>query len=191
MMGVGQAVEVLVGQELGRTTPRGRRARVWSGLVVALGGTLAVALAYVFVPTLLVLPFRTLGDPAGWAGVEERVPLLLRFVAVYCLFDCTNMTFAFALRGAGDTRFVTATTAVLSWTVMVVPSYLAYRFDLGLYWAWGAASLYLILLSMIFLRRFLRAWKEMRVIGPAEGEESAADANPSCPPTLSDAINRG
>jgi MATE family multidrug resistance protein len=191
MMGVGQAVEVLVGQELGANDPARAERAVWSGLVVALGGTLAVALAYVFVPTLLVLPFQTHGDPVGWAGVEERVPLLLRFVAVYCLFDCFNMTFAFALRGAGDTRFVTVATALLSWSVMVLPSYLAWRNGLGLYWSWGFASLYLILLSMIFLRRFLRgAWKEMRIIGPAHGGESAAGANRSCPATLSDAINR-
>ena len=50
---------------------------------------------------------------------------------------------------------------------LVLPTYLVYRYDLGLYWAWACASLYLVVLSMIFLRRFLRgAWKEMRIIGP-------------------------
>ena len=204
MMGVGQAVEVLVGQELGANRPRRAERAVWSGLAVALGGTLVVALAYAFLPTLLVRPFQTIGDPGGWAGVEERVPMLLRFVAVYCLFDCVNMTFAFALRGAGDTRFVTLATALTSWSVMVLPSYLVYRYELGLYWAWACASLYLVILSMIFLRRFLRgAWKDMRIIGPppdpvapdspsdeADGEKFALALERAYPIPPSDAKNR-
>ena len=202
MMGVGQAVEVMVGQELGANRPRRAERAVWSGLVVALGGTLVVALAYLFVPTLLLWPFQTVGDPAGWAVVEERVPLLLRFVAVYCLFDCVNMTLAFALRGAGDTRFVTLVSAALSWTVMVLPSYIVWHYGLGLNWAWACASAYLILGSMILLFRFLRGgWKTMRIIGEAnapesppeepEGEKFAAVGDRGYPITPSDAMTSG
>ena len=32
------------------------------------------------------------------------------------------MTFAFALRGAGDTRFVTWLTFILAWPIMVLPT---------------------------------------------------------------------
>ena len=36
----------------------------------------------------------------------RMVPALLVCVAVYSLADAVNVTFSFALRGAGDTRFV-------------------------------------------------------------------------------------
>jgi MATE family multidrug resistance protein len=124
-----------------------------------------MAAAYAVVPELLALPFRTQGNAEGWAAVIERVPLLLRFVALYCLFDCVNVVFAFALRGAGDTRFVTAVAIGVSWPVMVLPTYLCWEYGWGLYWAWTFASAYVILLAVIFFARFLQGrWKQMRVI---------------------------
>jgi MATE family multidrug resistance protein len=120
-------------------------------------------------PELLALPFRTQGDSVGWAAVIERVPLLLRFVAVYCMFDSLNLVFSFGLRGAGDTRFVTGAAVVLSWPIMVLPSAAAWYYGWGLYWAWGFASLYIILLALTLLVRFRQGrWRQMRVIERAE-----------------------
>ena len=133
-------------------------------MIFAFGFTVLIASAYAFLPELLARPFRPDGDPQGWAAVMERVPLLLKFVALYCLFDSLNMSFSFALRGAGDTRFVTAVAVGVSWPVMVLPAWLSWEYDLGLYWAWGFASLYIIL-ALIFLARFLQGrWKSMCVI---------------------------
>ena len=92
-------------------------------------------------------------------------------------------------------------TAVLSWLVMVLPSYVVWRYDLGLYWAWAWASLYLIILSLIFLRRFLRGgWKKLRIIGDAhaphplrrepEGAKFAVVGDPAYPILPTDAITR-
>lgn len=165
IMGFGQAIEVLVGQYLGANKPREAERAAWTGLVLSAGVTLLVAAAYVFFPGVLAEPFRTKHDPVAWAEVNERVPLLLRFVTVYCLFDCFNVVFAFALRGAGDTRFVTAAAILLSWPVMVLPTYLAWLYDWGMYVAWGFASAYIMLLGMTLFARFLHGgWKEMRVI---------------------------
>ena len=44
-------------------------------------------------------------------------------MAVYSLADSVNVTFSFALRGAGDTRFVSLLTFALAWPIMVVPTY--------------------------------------------------------------------
>lgn len=168
MMGIGQAVEILVGQYLGADRPEEAARSAWIGLRYSVGFTAVIAAAYALLPELLALPFRTAKDPAGWAAVIDRVPRLLQFVAVYCLFDSVNLVFSFALRGAGDTRFVTAVAVALSWAVMVGPSCAAWYYGWGMYWAWGFASLYIMLLSVVLLGRFLRgAWKSMRVIEPA------------------------
>ena len=50
--------------------------------------------------------------------------MLLRFVALYSLFDMMNVIFAAALRGAGDTFYPLALTVVLAWGAMLVPAYL-------------------------------------------------------------------
>jgi MATE family multidrug resistance protein len=127
----------------------------------------AAAVAYVTVPDLLLWPFRNPADPNADA-VADSARVLLRFVAVYCLFDSANLIFSFALRGAGDTRFVTLAALGPAWLVMVVPSYLAYVFNWGLYWAWTFASAYIFLLAVIFIARFMYGkWKTMRVIEPA------------------------
>src|SRR5262249_48224375 len=75
------------------------------------------------------------------------------------------LVFSFALRGAGDTRFVTLIAFFLSWPIMVLPTWAAWRFDWGLYWAWTFASVYILLLALVFLLRFRQGrWRTMRVI---------------------------
>ena len=103
--------------------------------------------------------------------------VLLRFVALYCIFDTLNIIFASALKGAGDTRFVMYMLATVSLMVLVLPTYLVLVvFDGGLYAAWIIASLYVVVLGFSFFVRFRGGrWKSMRVI-----EEPVV----SLPPTL-------
>jgi MATE family multidrug resistance protein len=165
MMGVGQAVEVLVGQRLGEDRPGLAERSVWSGLVVSAAFTSVAAAVYVLMPDLLALPFRTQNDPAGWAAVEGRVVVLLQFVAVYCLFDSLNLVLAFGLRGAGDTRFVMRVAVLVSWPVLVLPAWASWYFGWGLYWAWAFASLYVLVMAGIYMARFRQGkWRHMRVI---------------------------
>ena len=186
LMGIGQAIEVLVGQYLGADQPEHAERAAWTGLLFCTTATVGVAAAYLLIPGWLVAPFQTQNDPAGWAEVAERVPLLLSFVAVYCLFDCLNIVFSFALRGAGDTRFVTLVAVAVSWPVMVVPTALAWYFNWGLYWAWGFASAYVMLTALIFLARFRQGnWKQLRIIDPTGKKTSTIEPAPDWPEPVS------
>ena len=51
--------------------------------------------------------------------------MLLRFVALYSIFDMMNLVFAAGLKGAGDTLYPLVLTFVLSWARMLVPAYVA------------------------------------------------------------------
>ncbi len=167
MMGVGQAVEVLVGQRLGEDRPDLAERTTWHALRLALLLTAAGTLSYVLLPQTLAGLFHGPGEDELWEPIRTRVPVLLRFIAVYSLFDTMNVVFSNALRGAGDTRFVIWAALVLSWPVMVLPTWAAWMYGWGLYWAWAFASLYIIALALTFAFRFRQGkWRNMRVIEP-------------------------
>jgi MATE family multidrug resistance protein len=164
-LGLGQAVGILVGQRLGEGRPDLAVRTTWKGFHLMAAFMALVGIGYVLFPGPLVLLFRSDEDPARWQEVAAVVPVLLRFVALYSLFDGMNLIFSFALRGAGDTRFVTAMALALSWPLMVLPTWAAWHLGWGLYWAWAFASLYIILLAVTFVLRFRQGkWQRMRVI---------------------------
>jgi MATE family multidrug resistance protein len=163
MLGMGQAVEVLVGQRQGQERPDIGARTTWNGFGLAWLYMGAIALLYAFAPQFFLHRFAS--DDERWPAVAQLVPILLRFVAVYSLFDSMNLVFSFALRGAGDTRFVTVVTLVLAWPILVLPTWAAWHYHWGLYWAWTFASAYVITLGLVFLLRFKAGkWRTMRVI---------------------------
>jgi MATE family multidrug resistance protein len=165
MLGMSQAVAVLVARRIGEGQPRVARRTTWTALGLVMSYMVAVAFLFCVAPGVLAEPFRAEQGAAYRGEVARHLSILLRFVAVYSLFDCVTYVLAAGLRAAGDTRFAAAASLVLSWTVMVIPSWAACRFGWGLYWAWAFASLYVILLALAVLMRFRRCrWRPLRVI---------------------------
>jgi MATE family multidrug resistance protein len=180
MLGISQAVMVSVGRRLGEDRPELAERSAWAGFWIAWVFMAAVGLSYFLSPGFYVAWFRN-EKAANWTEVAALVPVLLRFVAVYCSFDSMTLVFSFALRGAGDTRFVTVLYIILAWPIMVLPTWAAHEFGWGLYWAWVFATAYVIALALCFLARFRYGrWKTMRVIEPvavanAKTEDGAAE----------------
>ncbi len=169
MIGFGIAVSVLVGQYIGKGRADLAERGVYSGFHMTLFYMSSVAAAYVFLPDLFLWPYAAQSDPVRFREISEMTVILLRFVAVYSVFDTMNIIFASAIKGAGDTRFVVLMVVTLSLGVLVVPTYVAIsHMGMGLYVCWGIASAYVILLGFAFLFRFLGGeWKEMKVIEEA------------------------
>jgi MATE family multidrug resistance protein len=170
-MGISQGIGILVGQRLGQDRADLAERTTWSGFKMSSAYMAVVALLYAVAPMLLLLPFQLGADSELHRRVADLAPVLLWFVAVYSLFDNMNLVFAFALKGAGDTRFVTVMAVALAWPIMVLPTWTVWQCGGGLYWAWTFASLYIVVLALVFLWRFYQGrWKTMRVIEtkPAE-----------------------
>lgn len=182
MMGLGQAVSILVGQRLGGDRPDLAEKSTYTGLRWSFGYMCIVASIYVLLPHTLLSIFEGNSDSAEFAEMAAIVPGLMLCVAVFSLADSINVTFAFALRGAGDTRFVTMLTFCLAWPLMVLPTaaVVTYRDELRaafpsmgdpVYWAWAFATLHIIAMSVCFWFRFRHGkWKTMRVIEPGKPE---------------------
>jgi MATE family multidrug resistance protein len=168
MLGMAQAVSILVGQRLGADRPDLAERSAYTGLRWVFGYMSLVAACYVLIPGSLVSIFEGDRDPRAFAAVAALVPSLLACAAVYSLADSVNVTFSFALRGAGDTRFVSLLTFALAWPTMVIPTYLLVRAGGNLTWAWGFATAYILAMAVCFGWRFRSGkWKSMRVIEAA------------------------
>ncbi len=169
MIGSGIAISVLVGQYLGAEKPDLAQTSVYSGFHMTFAYMASIAAAYALVPDIFVLPFSLQADPQRFTEIYSFSVILLRFVAVYSLFDTMNIIFCSAIKGAGDTRFVMFATVILTLCVLIIPTYLAIVvFKFGLTVAWILASAYVILLGLVFYLRFRGGkWKAMRVIEPA------------------------
>jgi MATE family multidrug resistance protein len=173
MMGLGQAVCILVGQRLGGDRPDLAQKSTYTGLKWALGYQCAVAAVYLALPTQLVSIFEGGRDAQHFAEVAALVPRLLVCVAVYSVVNAVCLTFAFALRGAGDTLFVTLATFCLAWPIMVVPTALAVWAGASVELVWWFVTAHICAMSATFYLRYRTGkWKSMRVIeaGLGEGE---------------------
>ncbi|RMF60876.1 MAG: MATE family efflux transporter [Calditrichaeota bacterium] len=166
MYGMTIAVSTVVGQRLGENRPELAEKATWSAFHLAFIYFFVLGLGYFFLPDLFIFPFALQAEKEHFDSIQYMIEVLLKFVAVYCLFDAGNMIFSGALKGAGDTRFVAISSVVLSWVLMLIPSYITLRFFSGnIYWLWLFVTLYIAGLCVIFFWRFQKGrWKSMRVI---------------------------
>lgn len=167
ILGIAMATSTLVGLHLGANRPDLANKAVWSSLHIGLMFTFLMAVAYVAIPGLLIAPFGVEANPVAFAPVRSLSIVILRFVALYCLFDVGNLIFAGALKGAGDTLFVMLLTTSFSVVLMLLPIILfcLRPGGLGVMGAWTFLTVMICLLSIAFLLRYLRGhWRDMRVI---------------------------
>jgi MATE family multidrug resistance protein len=192
MLGVGTAVMVLVGKRIGEKRPNIAIKTTYRAFGLAAVYMLTFGAIYVFCAEWILLPYTAGGDPTEFARIEPMVRILLRFVAVYSLFDAMAIIFGSAVRGAGDTRFPMFMSLLCSSLIMVLPTYIALNYsglqpDAGIYAAWSACTVYVMVLGTCFLLRFRHGkWKSMRVIetNPPEAEKAdpatlAVESNPA------------
>jgi MATE family multidrug resistance protein len=175
MIGCGIAVSVLVGQYLGANKPDLAQKSAYSGFHMTFLYMLTIAAAYVLIPDIFVAPFAVKANPEGMAEIYHLAVVLLRFVAIYSIFDTMNIIFASAIKGAGDTRFVMFMILILSALVLVLPAYVAIVvLGYKLMAAWTIGTFYIAILGWVFYLRFRGGkWKSMRVI-----EQPVVDVKP-------------
>ena len=177
MIGFGIAISMLTGQNIGKGNIPAAERSIWSGFHLCFSYMGLIAVTYFFLPQIYIYPFALHAAAAEFSGIRTITITLLKFVAIYSLFDTLNMVFASAIKGAGDTRFVMLMGLGLSVFLLVIPTYLAVVvFKQGIYSAWIIASMYISLLGIAYLVRFLTGkWKYMKVI------EHTAVVPTSCP----------
>jgi len=170
MLGFHIAVTTLVGQALGRNAPDEAEEATQSAFELTFAYMVVIGALYVFWPEPLLELFRSRdSDPAEAEHLVELGVVLLRFVALYSLFDACNLVYSGALKGAGDTRFTGLVTAGMALGLFVLPTYVGLVYcGGGLYTAWTLATVYTCSIALAFRLRYRAGgWKHLRVIETA------------------------
>lgn len=162
LLGLGTAVTALVGHRIGEGRPQLAVRTTWLAFGLASIYVVVFCGVYVLAPELILRPYGL----ANHDSVREVVIVLLRFVAVYSLFDAMAVVFNAAIRGAGDTRFAMAFSFSMGVLLLVLPTYIASFYGTaGFQVAWYAVTVFISVVGLGFMARFQQGrWMTMRVI---------------------------
>ncbi len=164
-LGVAQAVLTLVGQKLGEKKPDQAEDYAWDGVKVSALYISLMGLSFYLVPEFYLSWFKNDQNFLLWEQVSKLTPEILKIVAIFVLFDSIYLNISFALKGAGDTRFVSLVALIIPWPFMVLPAYLFMAHENAVIISWRFVILYCLLVAGIIAWRFTQGkWKQMSVI---------------------------
>lgn len=170
LLGFGTAVQTLVGHHLGAGLQAAAVRTTWNAVLMSVVWTGVAAILLIFFPTLTLQPFLTFSNSSGPGedSVAMLLPVaaeLLKFVAIYSIFDALAVVFASALRGAGDTLFPMLITMISSWLVMTLPAWFIVQSESATIHAlWLTCTAHIILMGSAMLLRFLSGkWKTIHL----------------------------
>lgn len=159
-VGIHMGLTAIVGQWIGREDIPRAKARTYTAmkLCIIYMTCMGVFLA-VFAKPLTRACFST--DPE----VVELAQVLLIFCAVFQAFDAVNITAIGALRGAGDTLWMSIVLFVFGYFVFIPMALLfSLVLKLGVVGAWLGATVYIIGISgLLFWRFYSERWRRIRI----------------------------
>jgi multidrug resistance protein, MATE family len=164
MLGLGIAVTSLVGRQMGAGNPDGAKRATYLALRVGYSYALVMMMVFVFGAGALVRVFSG-GLAAEDRALVELAKAMIRLAAVYTLADITQLIFAGALRGAGDTRYVMMISVTVHWFLAVGAWILIRVVEAPPLRIWLFFIGFVIILGgVIFLRFRSGRWRDIKVI---------------------------
>lgn len=166
LLGISMSVSILVGQYLGDNKPHLAEKVSKRGYQLAYFYIFPYLLIFLFYPEVIIDLFNIDRTAADYDQVYRFLVIIMRFTAIYSIFDVLNLVLAGCLKGAGDTNFVMKVIGIASVFVMIIPNYVFLNLlKFHLYWGWGFISTYVAILGISFYMRFNSGnWKSKRVI---------------------------
>jgi MATE family multidrug resistance protein len=160
--GIGIVVTSMVGNQLGMNRPDLARRATMTAQVFGWGYAGFFGIAFLVCPDVFLIPFA---QSENFADVRDLSIVLLRFVALYLLFDSCAMIFLSTLRGAGDTVFIAWVIGILAPLMPILCAVGIYCFGLGVIWCWIVLTALVLAYCVGFSLRYRsKVWESMRVI---------------------------
>ena len=166
-IGLSIALSIMSGQAIGRGRPQDAVTASNSTIHITLTYMVLMALIFVLFPEFLMNLFKPRHlTEAQFAPMLEIGITLLRFVALFTVLDTVGITYSGAIKGAGDTIFIMKTMALCSIAMIIIPLLVGIEFfNAGVIYSFTFLTLYVVLLAIVFWRRFHQGkWQRMSVI---------------------------
>jgi len=167
MFGFSIGVSTLVGQAMGANKPYDASVATSSTVHIAIVYVCILIFIFLFMPERLISLFLSNSNT-----FQENLILintgitLLKFVAVYLLFDSLVIIYVGALKGAGDSQFIMWSMILTGTLFLFIPVWFGVmKLNMGLYFVWSCVTMYLIMLFIIvFIRYHSGIWQKIRII---------------------------
>ncbi len=162
-IGVGTAVQAIVGRYCGARRQHLARRRTYAGLLMVEAYMVTMGVVIWLARDTLVGVFNEAGSPE----VQRIATDAAIFIVICQAFDAMAITFSGALRGAGDILWPSVVQITTAYVLGVGGSWLvAYlKPEWGSLGPWGAVSAYIVVLGIVMWGRFASGrWRLMRVV---------------------------
>jgi MATE family multidrug resistance protein len=168
MFGLGMAISILVGQSIGNNKKHLVAELVKSGLQIGFLYMGIISICYIVIPYVFIFPFSSNANSSEFTKIFENAKVILRFVALYSIFDTMNIVFTNSIKGAGDTKFVMVISILGTLLLLLLPTFILVEiFKADLFFAWLLFTITVISMSFIYLARYKSGiWKRMTLIEP-------------------------
>jgi len=168
-LGLGQAAGILVGHARGAGNDNDVPAIAWQSLAVCEIWMLLMAVLFASASAPLVSIFAGIGPESP--QIIATGALIMKFVAIYCIFDAANIMIGCVLASAGETHWV-ARAFFISSSIFIALLWLMDQFAPSLIVEWSLATLFVFSTAVIWSLRFhAGSWRKMAVIAWKKGIE--------------------
>jgi MATE family multidrug resistance protein len=165
LLGMGMAASILVGQYQGRRDAASAARAGWTALKLGWVYMLVVGLSFVLLPEGYYTLFGSRHASYSTAEMLELGRPMMYMMAAWGLFDTVNIVLAGALKGAGDTRFVMLYLFLMGWLLWIPGELLILARGGGILASWAWLTLYVLILSAGFWRRWRRGrWRSIDLL---------------------------
>jgi MATE family multidrug resistance protein len=164
MLGLGFAATTLTGRYVGaQNIPGAERSTLLTMLVAWSFASILVVLFVLGAKPLVAIFASSL--EGGGSDVAELAVTMLRLAAIYILADATQLIFAGALRGAGDTKFVMRLSVVMHWFFAGIAWYAIKVAVISPVSMWVIFICFVMSLGIaMYLRYRFGKWREMSLV---------------------------
>ncbi len=163
VIGIGQAVAILVGQAQGQRNTKRTIRITYSGLLISEAWMITAACIFIIFPAELYNLFNSEGY-TNFNEINQIGITLLKFVAIYSLLDAGNIIFVSALQAAGDTKW-TMTFSMIAHGLFLGSLIVADHISSGIWVEWIIATVFVMIVACVWLFRFRSSsWCAINVI---------------------------
>lgn len=165
LLGFGMATSTVVSQYMGARNPDAANRAGYTGMKLGMLYMLAIGSTFVLFPRGYFALFSPANAPFTADELLRVGRIMLYLMAGWGLLDTMNIIFSYALKGAGDTRFVMIYITLTGWLILVPGTLLLYRLGADIIQLWIWMALFIGIVALGFLWRWRQGkWRTIQMI---------------------------